>query len=166
MQHALRFRQEYGVVDLLPADEEIDRAQDPRSTIREIWSRERRGVGDERAGKSIHEMFLAEVERRGCDRTATFAWMKSGRFRAVTEGLIVAAKDGVVHTAAYRHGIIKDGNDSTCRECGTTMETMGHFLAACPSYNLDLYKTRHDAVLNILVGAVAKRLGITVHRNR
>ena len=46
------------------------------------------------------------------------------------------------------------------------METMGHILAACPDYNWNLYKKRHDAVLDILVGAVAERLGVTVPRNR
>ena len=52
---------------MFPADEEIDQAQNPRSTIREIRRRQRRGLSEERAGKSIHRMFLAVVERRECD---------------------------------------------------------------------------------------------------
>ena len=100
VQNALEIAQKYEIGDLLRLDKEGDGAQDARSEIREIRARQRRGLGEERA---IHGVFQAEVEKRGCDRTATYAWMKSGRFRAETEGVIIAAQDGIIHTAAYRH---------------------------------------------------------------
>ena len=166
VQNALEIAQKYEIGDLLRVDKEGDRAQDARSAIREIRARQRQGLGEERTGKAIHGIFQAEVEKRGCDRTATYAWMRRGRFRAETEGLIIAAQDGIIHIAAYRHGVIKDGRDPMCRECGTMMETMGHILVACLDYNWNLYKKRHDAVLDILVGAVAERLRVAIPRNR
>ena len=166
VQNALENAQKYEIGDLLRVGKEGHRAQDPRSTIREIRARQRQGLGEERAGKAIHGIFQAEVDRRGCDRRATCAWMRSGRFRAETEDLIIAAQDGIIHIAAYRHGMIKDGRDPTCRECGTMMETMGHIMAACSDYKWNRYKKRHDAVLDILVGAVPERHGITIPRNR
>ena len=166
VQNALEIAQKYEIGDLLRVGKEGDRTQDPRSTIREIRARQRQGLGEDQAGKAIHGIFQAVVDRRGCDRTATYAGMKSGRIRAETESLIIAAQDGIIHIAAYRHGMIKDGRGPTCWECGTIMETMGHILAACPDYKWNLYKKRHDAVLDMLVGAVAERLGIAIPKNR
>ena len=117
-------------------------------------------------GKVIHGVFAAEADKRGCDRTATFAWLISGNFRAETEGLIVAAQDGVLHTAAYCQSVIKGGCNPVCRECGSAIETIGYILSACPGYLWNLYKCRHDAILNILVEAVAERLGVRIPRNR
>ncbi len=111
------------------------------------------GGGGGGGGKVIHGIFAAEVDKKGCDRVATSAWLKSGNFQAGTEGLIVAAQDGVLHTAAYRHSVLMDGCNPTCRECGTATETTGHILSACPGYMWNLYKSRNDVKLNILVGA-------------
>ena len=119
-----------------------------------------------KGGKAIHGIFAAEVNKKGCDRVATSAWLTSGNFQAETEGLIVAAQDGVLPTASYRHSVLRDGCNPTCRECGTATKTTGHILSACPGYLWNLYKCRHDAILNILVGAVAERLGVRLPRNR
>ena len=105
---------------------------------------------DVRIGKVIHEIFAAEVEKKGCNKVATCAWLARGKFRAEKEGLIVAAQDGALHTTAYRYSIIKDGSNPICKECGSSIETVGHIRSACPGYLWNLYKISHDAVLNLL----------------
>ena len=46
------------------------------------------------------------------------------------------------------------------------MEILGHILSACKGYKWILYKARHNGILNILVGAAVKRLGIQIPKNR
>ena len=163
---AMEIGEKYEVIDLLQETEETDQPQCTRSFMKNIRTKQRTGLRDVRMGKVIHGVFAAEVEKKGCDRVATCAWLVSGKFRAETEGLMVAAQDGALHTAAFCHSIIKDGSDPTCMECGLSIETVGHILSACPGYQWSLYKNRHDAALDILVGAVAKRLGVRIPRNR
>lgn len=53
-------------------------------------------------GKCIHGVFAAKTLGLECNKKVTHMWLKVGRLSSETEGLIVAAQDGVVHTAAYR----------------------------------------------------------------
>ena len=46
------------------------------------------------------------------------------------------------------------------------METLGHILSVCEGFKWSLYKARHDGILNILVGAAARRLGLQIPKNR
>ena len=117
-------------------------------------------------GKTVHGTFARETNKPECDRTATHAWLRNGRFGAETKGLLVAAQDGVIHTAAYRHRILREGCSQICREYGEASETIGHILAACEQDKWNLYKTRHDGLLNVLVSAAAKVLGVHLPKNR
>ena len=132
-------------------DARIDCPLSSRNVVREVRAKQKWGLKDVRKGKVIHGVFVAVVDKSGCDRAATFARLTSGNFRAETEGLLVAAQDGVLHTAAYRHSVLKDGCNPTCRECRSANETIGHILSACPIYLWNLYRCRHDTILNILV---------------
>ncbi len=156
--------EKYEVTNLLQETDETGQPRCTKNIIKSIRSRQRTGLRDERMGKVIHRVFAAEIDKKGCDRAATCAWLVSGKFRAETEGLMVAAQDGTLHTAAFRHSVIKDGSDPTCRECGSAIESVGHILSACPGYFWSLYKNRHDGALDTLVGAVAKKLGIRMPR--
>ena len=72
----------------------------------------------------------------------------------------------MIHTAVNRQRILKERCDQACRECGKEAETIGHILAACGQYKWSLYKTRHNGLLNVLVGAVAEVLGVREPKNR
>ena len=58
--------------------------------------------------KKVHGVYATETEKPGCDRAATFAWLRDGRLQAVTEGLVVAAQDRVTYTLAYRRRCRKE----------------------------------------------------------
>lgn len=57
--------------------------------------------------KKIHGVFAQQVAEETCDQKATHAWLLDGRLQSVTEGLIIPAQDGIVHTRAYRMRILK-----------------------------------------------------------
>ena len=164
--HALEIGGKYDLTNLLPGEGDEDEHLTPKKISSIVRASQRQTLREERSGRTIHGVFAAETNGPDCDKTATHAWLKRGSFRAETEGLLVAAQDGVIHTAAYRQRILKEKCDQVCRECGKEAETIGHILAACGQYKWSLYKTRHDGLLNVLVGAVAEVLGVRVPKNR
>ena len=52
--------------------------------------------------------------------------------------------------------------DPRCRVCGVGHENIGHIMSACQKYRWQLYKDRHDAILGIVVNAIADKWGIKV----
>ena len=78
--------------------------------------------------KKVHGVYAKETDKPGCDRAATFAWLRDGRLQAVTEGLVVTAQDGVTYTRAYRRRCRKEDISETCRRCSKRPETLGHLL--------------------------------------
>ena len=164
--HALGIGEKYHLANLLPGEGDEDGHLTLKKISSTVRASQKQKLREERVGKTIHGAFPAETNGPDCDKAATHAWLKNGRFRAETEGLLVAAQDGVIHTAAYRHRILKERCDQTCRECGEEVETIGHILAACGQYKWSLYKTRHAGLLNVLVGAAARVLGVRMPKNR
>ena len=57
--------------------------------------------------KRVHGVYYGQTLQDDCDQKVMFELLKDGRLRAVTEGLIMAAQDGVIHTATYRNRILK-----------------------------------------------------------
>ena len=110
--------------------------------------------------KKVHGVYAKETDKPGCDRAATFVWLRDGRLQAVTEGLVVAAQDGVTYTQAYRRRYRKEKISETCRRCGKRPETIGHLLSSCESSLWSLIFKRHNRVLYQLVKAVAATLKI------
>ena len=91
--------------------------------------------------KSIYGVYYRQTsDVDGVDREGTFAWMFDGRFRAETEGLILAAQDGVLLTNRYKHTVLKQSATSTCRVCREGDETIGHILSSCRSHTWTLIK--------------------------
>ena len=110
-------------------------------------------------GKTIHGVYRRETEKPGCNRRATHPWLKDGKLQAVTEGLIFAAQDGVIQTAAYKARTRKSGSQ-TCRACGKGPETIGHLLSRCEMNLWNLIKERHNRVLYQLTKAVAEAIKV------
>ena len=106
--------------------------------------------------KRVHGVYYGQTLQDDCYQKVMFEWLKDGRLRTETEGLIMAAQDGVIHTATYRNRILKMPIDTTCRACGVwPTETLGHILAKCRIYEYGLIKERHDRVLYQLVRGIA-----------
>ena len=98
--------------------------------------------------KPIHEVYYQQASSAdGVDTEGTFAWLSDGRLRAETEGLVIAAQDGVILTNRYKHTVLGTSASSTCRVCREELETIGHILSSCKPHMWSLYKERHDRVI-------------------
>jgi len=80
-----------------------------------------------------------------------------------TEALAIAIQDKVVHTRAYRKGVMKDRDlpDDLCRFCGDAPEMVGHLLAACEDLHWNLHKERHDRVVYQILLALLEQFNLT-----
>ena len=54
--------------------------------------------------KPIHRVYYFQASKsEGVDTEGMFAWLRDGRLWAETEGLVIAAQDGVLLTNRYKH---------------------------------------------------------------
>ena len=107
--------------------------------------------------KPIHKVFYQQASAaEGVDTEGTFAWLSDGRLRAETEGLVIAAQDGVILTNRYKHTVLGTGVSPTCRVCREEAETIGHIMSSCKPHMWSVYKERHDRVIYQLMKAFAK----------
>ena len=102
--------------------------------LKDLKEEQRETLRNQLLQKTIHSVFMKEASKTECDQKASFKWLKDGRLQAQTEALIVAAQDGVVHTWAYQHRILKTTLDQQCRTCGKSPETIEHILSTCECY--------------------------------
>lgn len=114
------------------------------------------------SSKVIHGVFYQQCREEAWDRRGSHAWLKDGRLRSQTEGLIVAMQDGVLHTRAYQVRILKKTISPTCRVCKLRDETIGHLLSSCEPQKWVAYKARHDRVLYQLVLGLASKFKLTL----
>ena len=107
--------------------------------------------------KKIHGVFHKTKETR--NTKLTYKWLRTGRQRAETEALIMAAQDGVVMTRAYMARVLKMPVSVLCRRCHSMPETIGHILAKCETYFWSLYMERHNRVLAVVHHHLCTTLG-------
>ena len=64
--------------------------------------------------KAIHGVYYQQVnnEGQGFNGNGSFTWLSDGRFQA--EGLVIAAKDGVILTRRYMREVMHISVDPTC----------------------------------------------------
>ena len=111
--------------------------------------------------KPIHKVYFEQASTaEGVDTEGTFGWLTDGRFRAETEGLVIAAQDGVILTNRYKHTVLRTSTTSLCRVCREGEETIGHIMSSCGPHKWSLYKERHDRVVYQLMMALAKWLEV------
>ncbi len=113
--------------------------------------------------KPVHGVFFVQCEQQEWDFASSHRWLSDGRLQGRTEGLIVAAQDGVIHTRAYRHRVMKKRSEPLkCRKCQKAPETLGHILSCCEKSQWTLLKERHDRVLFRVVQELAVFYGIVL----
>ena len=113
-------------------------------------------------GKVIHGAFYSQCQEDEWDTDACKSWLVDGRLRSETEGLLVAAQDGVIPTQAYRQRVRNESISPLCRICSKSPETIGHLLSVCDPRKWKNYKERHDRVLFRLVRAVSKQFELAL----
>ena len=84
------------------------------------------------------------------------------RLRAETEGLVIAAQDGVILTNRYKRTVLGKSTTSLCRVCREGEETIGHILSSRKPHMWSLYKERYDRVIYQLLKASARKLEVVI----
>ncbi len=110
--------------------------------------------------KKIHGVFYSQCQMQGWDTKTSHGWLTDERLFGRTEGLIVAAQDGVIYTRAYLVRVQKRLISPICRKCHKANETLGHILSRCEKSLWTLIKERHDRVLYQVVLAFARQYSI------
>ena len=100
--------------------------------------------------KRLHGQFYSLLDGEGVDKRLSVEWLRDGRLKSESEGLLVAAQDGVVRTRVYAVKIMGISGPVKCRMCGVSEETVSHVLCCCGKWSWTLYKDRHDHALRPL----------------
>ena len=58
----------------------------------------------------------------------TWEWLKKGRLKKETEGMIIAAQDQALRTMSIKRIIDKQDVSAKCRMCGEGDETVAHIM--------------------------------------
>ena len=79
--------------------------------------------------KQRHGQFFRATEEDRDERT--WHWLRKGKLKKETEGLITAAQDQALRTNSIKHRIDKQDIAATCRMFGQQEETVEHVVAEC-----------------------------------
>jgi len=110
--------------------------------------------------KPLHGQYIRDTERV-TKLHDTFLWMKAGRLKKETEGLIIAAQDQALRTNTIKVNIDKQGGSPLCRLCGEKQETVEHLICSCAKIAQTDYKGRHDRVATSLHWSLCGQLGFS-----
>ena len=83
--------------------------------------------------KPLHGQFFRSTQKDRDDKS--WLWLKNGKLKKETEGLIIAAQD-----QALRTNSIKNRIDPACRLCDERDETVSHIVAECKMLAQRYYK--------------------------
>ena len=136
-----------------------------KRVLRNLKLAQFKGLEDTLCSKVIHGVFYSQCREDEWDTDACNSWLVDGRLRSETEGLLVAAQDGMVPTRAHRVKVMKEPISPLCRVCSKMPETIGHLLSACDPLKWTCYKERHDRVLYQLVRAVSNHFELTLPKS-
>ena len=92
--------------------------------------------------KALHRQFITRIEAL----EDTWGWLRRGKLKKETEGMILAAQVQALPTKHRKIRIEKQHGDPTCRLCGECEETIMHVLSECKKIAQTEYKKRHDKV--------------------
>ena len=90
--------------------------------------------------KPLHGQFLRSTDDKRDPKS--WEWLKRGKLKKETEGLLMAAQDQALRTNSGNKRLIDKQNiSSTCRMCGDRVETVSHIAAECTSFAQNQYKS-------------------------
>ena len=129
-----------------------NRAQEPvrgclqhlvlEQTASEYKVRRKKEKEEEWRKKALQGQFVTRIEAS----EDTWGWLKTGKLKKETEGMILAAQDQALPTRHRKIRIEKQSGDPKCRLCGEREETVMHVLSECKKIAQTEYKKRHDKV--------------------
>ncbi len=117
-QTADQILERYGMEISLSGDGILDpegRSVTPKHLCKCLQAEQQSGLIEALERKTIHGVFYKQSQKEGMDPQGSHAWLADGRLQARTEGLLIAAQDGVVLTRAYRARVLGDSVPTLCR---------------------------------------------------
>ena len=108
--------------------------------------------------KALHGQFLHDTEAI-IYKQSTFQWIKCGKLKKETEGLLIAAQDQALRTNAIKTKIDHQEGSHLCRLCGQKEETVDHLVSSCSKIAQTDYKGRHDRVAANLHWSLCQQFG-------
>ena len=110
--------------------------------------------------KALHGQYIRDTEEL-VSKEDTAGWLRCGRLKKETEGLIVAAQDQALSTNAIKVKIHKQKGSPMCRLCGVKEETVDHLVSCCSTIAQTDYKGRHDRVATLIHWSLCKQYGFS-----
>ena len=108
--------------------------------------------------KPLHGQFFRGTENRD---ERSWEWLKRGKLKKETEGLLFAAQDQALRTNSVKSRIDKQDVSPPCRMCGEREEMVGHIVAECKMLAQKYYKNwRHDKVVQVVHWRLYKSYGL------
>ena len=108
--------------------------------------------------KPLHGQFFRGTENRD---ERSWEWLKRGKLKKETEGLLFVAQDQALRTNSVKSRIDKQDVSPSCRMCGERDETVGHVVAECKMLTQKYYKNwRHDKVAQVVHWRLCKSYGL------
>ena len=109
--------------------------------------------------KPLHGQFFRSTEK--VRDYKSWLWLKNGKLKKETEGLIIAAQDQALRTNSIKNRIDKQQVSPACRLCGERDETVSHIVAECKMLAQKYYKSwRHDKVAQVIHWRLCHRFKI------
>ena len=113
--------------------------------------------------KALHGQFLRETEV--LPEVERWAWLRDGSIKRETETLILAAQEQSLRTNAIKAKIDRSQENSLCRLCKKSDETVRHIVSGCSRLAQKEYKRRHDMVGKRVHWEVCRKFGVHVNKN-
>ena len=89
--------------------------------------------------KPLHGQFFRSTENDRDDKS--WLWLKDGKLKKETEGLITAAQDQALRTNSIKNRIDKQQLCPACGLCGERDETVNHIVVECKMLAQKYYKS-------------------------
>ena len=122
------------------------------------------GVDKSRLREERRQRYLAKPLHRSTEKNRddkSWLWLKNGKLKKETEGLIIAAQDQALRTNSIKNRIDKQQVSPACRLCGERDETVSHIVAECKMLAQKYYKSwRHDKVAQVIHWRLCHRFKI------
>ena len=87
----------------------------------------------------------------------TWTWLRKGNLKRETESLLIAAQDNAMGTNHIKARIDKIQQNSKCRLCDDSDETINHKISERSKLAQKGYKARHDWVGNVIHWEMCKK---------
>ena len=108
----------------------------------------------------LHGQFVRQTKEVG--NQDTWQWLRNGTLKREIESLTFAAQEQAIRTNVIKRKIDKSQEQTKCRMCSRTDETINHILSECPNLAQGEYKKRHDWIGRFIHWDICEANGIHV----